>query len=98
MIQDINKRKQTEIEFFESERSKAVLLDNLPGMMYRCKLDRNWTMLYVSSGCLELTGYSADALLDNKLYSYNDLIKESYQEAIWQNRQTAISKKTKFLE
>ncbi len=98
LIQDINKRKQAEIKLFESERSKAVLLDNLPGMMYRCKLDRNWTMLYVSSGCLELTGYSADALLDNKLYSYNDLIKESYKEAIWQNWQTAISKKTKFLE
>ena len=98
LVQNIDKRKQAEIKLSENERSNAVLLDNLPGMMYRCKLDRNWTMLYVSSGCFELTGYTADDLLDNKRYSYNDLIKESYQVDLWEKWQTAIKTKTKFLE
>jgi hypothetical protein len=36
----------------ESERSKSVLLSHLPGMAYRCLFDRDWTMQFVSAGCL----------------------------------------------
>lgn len=33
---------------YDSKRSKAVLLDNLPDMDYRCNYDRDWTMQFVS--------------------------------------------------
>lgn len=39
----------------ESERSKSVLLENLPGMAYRCRYDEHWTMEFISEGCAELT-------------------------------------------
>lgn len=42
----------------ESERSKSVLLSNLPGMAYRCHYKKDeWKIEYVSKGCFELTGY-----------------------------------------
>lgn len=50
LIQDITKRKETEKALSESERSKTVFLSHLPGMAYRCKYDREWTMQYVSAG------------------------------------------------
>lgn len=58
----------------ERERQLATLMDNLPGMAYRCLNDRHWTMKFVSSGCYELTGYRPDELQDNQLLSYASLI------------------------
>jgi PAS domain-containing protein len=63
---DITERKKAERELRESERSKAVLLSNLPGMAYRCNYDRDWTMQFVSDGCFRLTVYHPESLLGNR--------------------------------
>lgn len=83
IIQDINERKLEREALGESERSKSVLLSNLPGMAYRCLHDSDWTMLFVSEGCYELTGYTSENLLNNKYLAFNDLIKEEYREMLW---------------
>ncbi|MFY9383569.1 MAG: response regulator, partial [Acetomicrobium sp.] len=58
LIKDITERKMMEKALVESERSKSVLLSHLPGMAYRSQYDREWTMEYISDGCMELTGYT----------------------------------------
>lgn len=83
IVQDITERKQMEDALIESERSKAVLLSNLPGMAYRCNYDRDWTMQFVSEGCYELTGYKSDSLINNRDLSFNDLIAPEYQDILW---------------
>jgi len=35
----------------ESERMMTTLISNLPGFVYRCANDPNWTMEYISEGC-----------------------------------------------
>ena len=72
LIQDITERKTLEKVLLESERSKSVLLANLPGMAYRCNYDSNWTMQFVSDGCFQLTGYNPESLLFNKQICFND--------------------------
>lgn len=87
LIHDITERKKMEEALIESERSKSVLLSHLPGLAYRCSNDEDWTMHYVSAGCLALTGYHAESLLENRDLSYNDLIAPEYREALrteWQ--------------
>ncbi|SJZ50407.1 PAS domain S-box-containing protein/diguanylate cyclase (GGDEF) domain-containing protein/hemerythrin-like metal-binding domain protein [Trichlorobacter thiogenes] len=74
----------------ESERSKSVLLANLPGMAYRCRFDRDWTMEFLSDGCLLLTGYHSDDLVQNKRLAFNDLIVPEYREQLWNSWQKAI--------
>ncbi len=98
LIEDISKRKELEKVIYESERSKAILLDNLPGMMYRCYYDKEWTMQYVSNGCLELTGYRPESLLYNKELSFNELITPKYQEYIWQKWGQKIKERGKLKE
>lgn len=68
---------QTEQDLRESERQLATLIANLPGLAYRCLNDPDWTMLFISAGCLELTGYHPQDLLEKRV-NYNDLIDDSY--------------------
>ncbi|NMA65728.1 MAG: EAL domain-containing protein [Clostridiaceae bacterium] len=96
LIQDITERKEIEKELKESERSKSVLLSHLPGLAYRCKIDRQWTMLFVSDGCLTLTGYSAESLLYNRDLSYNDIIAPEYRESIWKEWKTTLAREQSF--
>ncbi len=70
-------------ELLESQRNKAVLLDNLPGMAYRCVCDRDWTMQFLSVGCFTLTGYKPENLINNKDISFNQIIAPEYRETLW---------------
>ncbi len=58
----------------ESRRAYKTLLNNIPGMAYRCLNDGYWTMQFVSDGCLTLTGYSPHDLLSNRVISFEDII------------------------
>lgn len=80
---DVTELRQTMQALHESERSKSVLLANLPGMAYRCTCDRNWTMQFVSNGCYELTGYLPEEILNNRSISFNEIICPEYRDPVW---------------
>ncbi len=82
LLEDISARKASETNLKESERSKSVLLSNLPGMAYRCKYDYQGTMLYVSAGCYHLTGYLPESFLNNKDLAFNDIITPGYRNIL----------------
>jgi PAS domain S-box-containing protein len=96
LIQDITERKAVESALSESERSKSVLLANLPGMAYRCDNNHEWTMRFVSEGCYDLTGYHAESLLDNRDLSFNDLIAPEYQQSLWAEWQRVLASRLPF--
>jgi|GEM_PF-2877911 len=81
--EDITERKRAEEKLRESERKLSTLVGNLPGMAYRCLLDRDWTMKYVSNGCVQLTGYEPDDFIDNKKLTFDDIIREDYRDLLW---------------
>lgn len=80
---DITDLRQTIQALQESERSKTVLLANLPGMAYRCANDRDWTMQFVSGACFDLTGYLPNELINNACISFNEIMCPEYREPIW---------------
>ena len=47
------------------ERFMQSLIDNLPGIVFRCRLDEDWSLLFLSDGIEALTGWSAAELRDN---------------------------------
>ena len=90
--ENITERKQLTDALIESERNNAILLSNLPGVAYRAKNDKELTMTFISEGCYELTGYSAEKLLA-KTPSYYDLIPADYREALFEKwAQNLLSK------
>jgi len=90
IVRDITERKNAERELFYTQNKLATLLSNLPGMAYRCTNDKNWTMEYISEGCLELTGYPAEDFLGNTKRSFNDIIHPNDRDFVWESVQTAL--------
>lgn len=93
---EITKSKQAEDKSIESERKLFTLMGNLPGMAYRCRNDENWTMEFVSNGCLGLTGYQPADLIDNRTIAYNDLIHPDDQQSVWEKVQHSLAQKQSF--
>jgi PAS domain S-box-containing protein len=96
LIRDITERKKREDKLRESERRLDTLMDNLPGMAYRCHNDRRWTMEFVSRGCLDLTGYSAEELEYNQMVAYGDIIVQEERESVWNSVQEALNRGSRF--
>lgn len=96
-LREIESRKQAERESRERELRLTTLMSNLPGMAYRCRNDRDWTMEFVSDGCYDLTGHSAEDLLWNKKLSYNSLVHPDDQERIFDEIQAALEQDRHFL-
>jgi len=63
---DITDRIVSEQAMRRSQRQMATLVGNLPGMVYRCRGDQNLSLAYVNDGCLSLTGYAREELLDGR--------------------------------
>jgi len=74
----------------EGQRAMATLLSNLQGMAYRCRNDRDWTMEFVSEGCIELTGYWPSDLLRNRRISYADIMHPDDREPVYEAVQQAV--------
>jgi PAS domain S-box-containing protein len=97
-IQDITDRKNAELALKKSEQTLETLISNLPGFVYRCKNDQNWTMEFLSDGCLAVTGYTSDELLLNKTKSFNDIIHPAYRDNLWERWQNTLDLKLPFEE
>jgi PAS domain S-box-containing protein len=93
---DIAERKQAEDALQESQRALTTLMSNLPGMVYRCRNDRDWTMDLVSGGCLELTGYQPFEVVGNRKIAFARLIHAEDQESIWNEVQIALQERRPF--
>ncbi|MEI8244780.1 MAG: PAS domain S-box protein [Lentisphaerota bacterium] len=93
---DSTKFKQTEEALRQSKRELSTLMDNLPGMVFFCLNDQDWTMKFISEGSFSLTGYLPDELIDNKLLSYCKIIYPDDGPMVWSTIQESIKNKSAY--
>ncbi|NLH16355.1 MAG: PAS domain S-box protein [Phycisphaerae bacterium] len=93
MFLEVTERKRAEQVIRESQRRLSTLMSNLPGIAYRCSNNRDWTMDFISEGCMALTGYPSSDLIGNAKLSYNDIIVPEDREMVWETVQKALSGK-----
>lgn len=80
----------------ELENYRNILQDlfaNLPGMVFRCLNETNWTIEFASVGCKALTGYAATEVVNNSKIHYGDLIHPDDKQMVWDIIQQAIKRK-----
>jgi diguanylate cyclase (GGDEF)-like protein/PAS domain S-box-containing protein len=87
---DITTHKQAQEALHESQRKLSTLMSNLPGMAYRCRHDRDWTMEFVSEGCFSLTGYHPIDFIHTRTISLSRIIHPDDRDRLWQEVQAAL--------
>lgn len=95
-IRDISTWKTIKGELKERERTLSTLIANLPGFVYRCRNDRNWTMEYISDGCRDVTGYEPSDFIGNATLAFNDVIHPDYRNVLWNLWQEVLANRRVF--
>ncbi|RPJ15480.1 MAG: PAS domain S-box protein, partial [Desulfobacteraceae bacterium] len=96
IARDVTERKRAEEALKDRERTLATLIGNLPGFVYRCANDRDWTMEFISNGCLDITGYRPDEFIGNKTVCYNEIVQPDFREPLWAKWQDLLERKATF--
>ena len=79
----------------EGHRTLQTLLANLPGVVYRCANDPDWTVQFISEGSVELTGHTPGEFITGKI-TFGALIHPDDRERVWADVQRAVDTRQPF--
>lgn len=94
IVSDITDRKNAELALHESERRLQTIINNLPGVAYRCGVHAPRPVLFISAGITILTGYSPDDFLSGRVNS--SLIHPDDISIVNSTIETAVTSKTQY--
>lgn len=95
-INNITDRVSEEELLLANQRTLTALLNDLPGMVYRCRNNPDWTMEYVSGSSYQLTGYHPEDIINNKRLSYGSMIHPDDRQEVWEEVQNGIRENRRF--
>ncbi|MGM0786351.1 MAG: ATP-binding protein [Thermodesulfobacteriota bacterium] len=93
--QMVEKRGQ-ELELLDYRRRMDTLMRNLPGMAYRCRNGKPWSMEFVSEGSVMLTGYEPEELVCDRVAAYGDLVHPEDADYVWRKVQDSLEQDSHF--
>ncbi|WP_137290313.1 PAS domain-containing protein [Natronorubrum halophilum] len=88
-VRDITERRK-------QEQYLARLMDNLPGMTYRCANEPEWPMEFVRGSCKELSGHDAETIESDAITWGKDVIHPDDQHEVWETVQDAVANQERF--
>ena len=71
---DITEKKKAENALIESKRRLSTLMNNLPGIVYRCRADESFVMEFASHGSKRLLGFEPHELLGKGPNAYQHIV------------------------
>ena len=95
--QALREKEKAERALKESEERFKTLVHNLPGTVYRCRNDADWTMHYISDEVEELVGYPASDFIDNAERTFTSVIHPDDRERVDTAVQESVGKKLPYI-
>lgn len=86
---DITFKKNMEDQLKESKRMYANLINNLPGFVFRCQFDENFTMIYLSKGFKDLLGLDPFEFIE-KTREFTHYMQKDWINARWYTIQKSV--------
>ncbi len=80
----------------EHERMLSRLVDNVPGVAYRCRYGEEWPMSFVSDGCAEITGYDPDVLESGDVSWETDVVHPDDADRVQDEVRTQLEEDGRF--
>lgn len=96
-VTDISERKMIENALKQSEQQVRSLIENIPGITYRCLPNNEWKMLFMSDASELITGYPIqDFVSANSMRSFKDIIHPDDLERVEFEVDAAVAGKRAF--
>jgi len=89
---DITGRKRAEVALAETQRRLSTLVANLPGAVYRSRLDEHWTTEFISESILNITGYPAASFCEGRR-RFGDLVHPEDRNRIRDEVAAAVTRR-----
>ncbi|WP_157744145.1 PAS domain S-box protein [Halopenitus persicus] len=83
-FQDITERRR-------QTQQLETLIDNIPGIVYRCKNERGWPIEQVRGNVEGMTGYSASKIVSTHKFYGEEIVHPADRDDVWDNIQDAVS-------
>jgi PAS domain S-box-containing protein len=93
---DMAVREKAERALRDSEERFRGMVENLPGAVYRCANDADWTMHFISEPIGDITGYPSSDFVQNRIRSYASVIEPEDSEKVGRAVQEALASDAPF--
>src|SRR4029450_4923705 len=89
---DITEQMQAIEDLRVSEERFRTLLSNIPGAMYRCDLDSDWDMEFISDNIEAISGYPASDFIRSRVRTFASIIHPDDRENVEQVVREAVAR------
>lgn len=76
----------------DSEKRYRELIANIPGAVFRCEMNPEWTMYFISDYINNLSGYPASDFINSSLRKFSEIIHPDDRQRVWDTVDEKIEK------